>query len=366
MKKYVTVGIALVAALATACGSSPTATNAGPRKIDAHAKTIYDQANGLTGAQREQTLKKLAEEEGKLSVYTSNSDLDDIVDAFSDKYKIDVSVYRGNSESVLQRVLQESKAGFRGVDLVETNSGEMNVINKEGLFYEYKSSLRDSVRPEGRRDGWTADRFNAFVVGFNTKKVKGKAPASIQDFVKPEWKGRVSMEVGDVDWFATMWKHLMSKGMTEAQVTDFFKRLAGNSKIVKGHTVQGELLSAGQFDAGVSVYSHTIDEKEDEGAPVTWRPKDGGPVQPVIIRPNGAGLIGSAPHPAAATLFVDFLLTEGQKIIHDDFRIGSVPVKDDPLAGLEVISVDEAELLNNAQKWDQLYAQIVQGGQKAG
>jgi hypothetical protein len=59
---------------------------------------------------------------------------------------------------------------------------------------------------------------------------------------------------------------------------------------------------------------------------------------------------------------MDFLLTGGQKAIEDEYRIGSVPGKNDPLAGLETIQVDETEMLENVEKWDELYAEIVQGG----
>jgi iron(III) transport system substrate-binding protein len=86
-------------------------------------------------------------------------------------------------------------------------------------------------------------------------------------------------------------------------------------------------------------------------------------VQPIVIRPNGIGLMKTAKNPAAATLFVDFELTEGQKIFAGLFRIGSIPTGDDPLEGYEVIAPPEKELQANGKKWDDLYAQILEGGQ---
>ncbi len=357
--------VALSAALA-ACGS-PVAggtDDAAASKVDDHAKEVFDDYNSMSGQERTDALVAAAEEEGEVSVYTSNTDLDAIVDAFSDKYDVDVNVYRGNSESVLQRVLGESRAGFSGVDLVETNSGEMNIISQEGLFYPYESELRDAVRPEGQEEGWTADRFNAFVVAYNTDLVKpDEMPATIEDFADPKWKGRISMELGDVDWFAAAFNYFVEQGKTEAEVTDMFKAIAANAKVVKGHTVQAELLSAGEFGAGISMYSHSVQEGTEEGRPITWEPDGVAPVQPIVIRPNGAGLIGTAEHPAAAVLFMDFLLSDGQKNIADEYRIGSVPTDKDPLAGLETIEVDEDEMLDNVKKWDDLYAEILQGGE---
>lgn len=374
MRKHVTlqaVAMAATALVLAACGSSPTASGDGAaRGNDAAAKAataqqVYDRINGLTGDERRKTLVELAEKEGKLSIYTSNTDMDKLVEGFEAEYDIEVSVYRGNSESVLQRMLQEQKANYFGVDFVDTNAGELNIMNSEGLFYPFKGELRDKVRKEGQGNGWTASRFNVFVVGWNTNKVKaGQEPKSLEELADPKWAGQVSMEVGDVDWFAAMYRYYLDHGKTEDQVRELFKKLAANAKIAKGHTVQGELLSAGQFGITVSSYSHTIDKAADKGAPVSWRPASGKPIQPVVVRPNGVALVKTAAHPAAAMLFAEWELTEGQKILEDAFRIGAIPNKADPLVGLEVISVPEQELLTNAKKWDDLYAEIIRLGQE--
>lgn len=365
------VAAAAAVLLLAACGSSPTASGNGQaggndaaKQAAAKAQEVYDRINGLTGEERRKTLVELAEKEGKLSIYTSNTDMDKLVKAFEDTYDIEVSVYRGNSESVLQRVLQEQKANYLGNDFVDTNAGELNILNAEKMLYPYKGELRDQVRKEGQADGWTASRFNVFVVGWNTSKVKpGQEPKSFEELADPKWKGQVSMEVGDVDWFAGLYKYYLDQGKSEAEVKDLFTRIAANSKIAKGHTTQGELLSAGQFAVTVSSYSHTIDKAADKGAPVTWRPASA-PVQPILIRPNGFALMKNATNPAAAMLFADWELTEGQKILEEAFRIGSIPTGKDPLAGLKVIAVQEQELLDDPKKWDTLYSDIVQAGQE--
>jgi iron(III) transport system substrate-binding protein len=360
--------------LLTACGTSPTASggasakgagNKAATQAAAKAKPVYDRINGLTGEQRSKTLVDLAEKEGKLSIYTSNTDMDKLVEGFEETYDIEVSVYRGNSESVLQRIRQEQQAGYLGNDFVDTNAGELNIMNAEGLLHEYKGELRDKVRKEGRANGWTASRFNVFVVGWNTDKVKpGQEPKSFEELADPKWKGQVSMEISDVDWFAGIYQHYLKQGKTEAEVRDLLTRIAANSKIAKGHTTQGELLSAGQFAVTVSSYSHTVDKAADRGAPVGWRPASGEPVQPIVMRPNGVALMKTASHPAAAMLFADWELTGGQKILEKAFRIGAIPTARDPLAGLQIIAPPEQELLSDPKKWDNLYADIVKAGQE--
>jgi iron(III) transport system substrate-binding protein len=151
--------------------------------------------------------------------------------------------------------------------------------------------------------------------------------------------------------------------MSEDEYTDLMTRLASNSQVVKGHTVQGELLSAGQFDVGVSLYSHTVDKAAAEGAPVAWRPASGEPVQPIISRPNGIGLVKTATNPCAAMLFVDFELTGGQDVFKEAFRIGSVEGTDNPLSAFETFAVPEEKLLEDPDTWNKAYEDLLANGQ---
>jgi iron(III) transport system substrate-binding protein len=360
--------------LLAACGGNPTASpssSSGANSRDdsdlaKSASAAYDKYNGMTGQERTDALVACAEEEGQLNVYTSNTDMDALIDGFSDEYDVDVNNYRANSETVLQRILQEDKAGYYGADVFETNALELGVASREGLLYPYKSELRDSVREEGKRDdNWTASRFNVFVIGWNTDKVSpDEVPSSIEDLADPKWKGRVSMELGDVDWFTAMHDYYVEeKGKSEQEFTDLMTKIASNSQIAKGHTTQGELLSAGQFDITVSSYSHTIDKAAADGAPVAWRPANGKPAQPIIIRPNGIGLVKTATNPCAATLFVDYELSGGQKVFADVFRIGSIEGTNDPLAGLDVYAVPEKKLLDDPDTWNKAYEDVVANGQ---
>jgi iron(III) transport system substrate-binding protein len=362
--------VAVAATLAVAaCGGSPTAGNTGSDAAEpaaaenAEAVGTYERINALSGQERADEIKKCAEEEGALSIYTSNTDIDDVVEGFEDEYDVDVSVYRGNSESVLQRLLQEQKAKFFGNDVLETNALELNVANAEGMLAPYESELREQVREEGQAENWTATRFNTFVVGWNTDLVKpGEEPKTLEELAGPKWAGKLSMEIGDVDWFTALVQHMVEQGKTEEEAVELFKKIAANSKTAKGHTVQGELLSAGQFAVAISSYSHTIDKAADKGAPVAWKPASGEPVQPVVVRPNGIGLMKTATNPCAAMAFVDWELTGGQEVFEEKFRVGATAEAAEAISDLDVVAVPEQELLENGKKWDDLYAEVIQAG----
>jgi iron(III) transport system substrate-binding protein len=369
--------VALTAAalmLVTACGSSPTATGAdSTAKAGAGASAgsgVYAPFAGLTGADREQKLLDATMTEGGvLDIYTSNTDEEDLIKAFKEKYpKIKVNNFRANSETVLQRALQENSAGKTANDIMDTNDAELNAMSKEGVLAPYKGPGLDELREGSVFPDWTASRFNAFVVGWNTDRVKeSEAPKSFTDLADPKWKGRLSLELGDWDWYLAMHTYLTEKkGMSDQAVDDLFTKIVGNAKVVKGHTVQGELLTAGQFDVALSIYSHTVDKAVRDGAPLAWRP----PVEPVIIRPNGVGLMAHARHPAAALLWMDWVLTAGQKVIAEATRVPaakSVPGFKDPIPeGAVTYDVPQELITKSGSEWSKKYDDLIRNAPKAG
>jgi iron(III) transport system substrate-binding protein len=361
--------IALVAAaLALAgCGSSPTAQAPGSSG-DSTAGPFAKYAN-LSGADRTQKLLADAKTEGQLGIYTSNTDIDDLVAGFEKAYPgIKVNAFRANSETVLQRIQQESQARRLAADVVDTDDFELDALNSQGVLVDYQSPIRDSLRKDALFPGWTATRFNAFVVGWNTKLVHpGQEPKSFEELADPKWKGKLAMELSDFDWYMSLHTYLTTKkGMSDAQADNLFKGLVANAKVVKGHTVMGELLSAGQFEVALSIYSHTVDKAaHKDGAPVAFRPI----VSPVILRPNGAGLTRDAKHPAAALLWMDWVLTDGQKDIAKAFRIPAqtnVPGFTDPIpAGTETFDVPQDLLVKDSKRWSDAYDELVRGAPKA-
>lgn len=356
-------GVVLALAL-TSCGASPTAGN-GPAAASGPtaAEKVYAEISGLSGKERRDKLVKLAEEEGTLDLYTSmTSDVADvIIDAFGEVFDIDVNLYRAGSETVLQRILQEQGARYQGNDVVETNATELFALDKEGILAKYEGERRQLVPEAGRFEGWTATRFNLFAPSWNTKLVPpGQEPKSWEELADPKWDGKLSMELGDYDWYLTLYGYWKKQGKSDEEIDKLFAGMAGGAKIVKGHTVQGELLSAGQFSVVASNYSYIVERAKAKGAPVAYLPY----VQPVVARPNGFGLMKSAKHPAAAMLFADWMLEEGQKVLVDEGLTPAIVEGNDPLKNVEIIPVDVKTLIEQGDEWSKRYEKVVANGEK--
>jgi iron(III) transport system substrate-binding protein len=304
------------------------------------------------GADRAERLLREARKEGTAVLYTSLAPTESgpLAQAFERKTGVKVEVFRTISEKVVQRALTESRARRFAFDVVETNGPEMEILAREKLFAEFHSpylaDLPASAIPAHRQ--WIPDRVNFFVVAFNTAKVKREElPKSYAGFTDAKWKGRIGIEATDAEWMATL-----IKKWGEAAGMDYFRRLAEMKPDVrKGHVLLAELIAAGEIPVGLTVYNSNAESLKRRGAPIDWVA-----VEPVVGRPQGIAVARNAPHPHAALLFADFVLSpEGQELLDS---MGRVPVSTKvktQLNRFDYIMVDPATVLDEQDRWNKLW-----------
>ena len=349
----------LAAVLLAGCGGTPTSGPAGGGSGGA----------GLAkyAAMPDARLVAAAKKEGSVVVYTSNSSIQQNAAAFQKKYGIKVQTYRAESEDVLQRVLQEAGAGKLPADLIDTNGGELLTMAAKGVLADYGNKrIIGQLRPGSVHHGWVATRYDAFVVAWNTGKVKSP-PASYQDLADPRFKGRIELEPGDWDWYRGLHSYLTGTvGWSPQQTDAYFTKLAANAKVVKGHTVQSQLLDSGQLGVAPDSYKHLVDQDHfGKSAPVTWQPV----IQPVLYRPNGIGLAKTAPHLAAATLYLNWALTDGQRLLPKQYRVPantSVSTENPIPAGTKIYDIPLDQMTNDGARWSKAWQRLLQGAPSAG
>ena len=355
------VSVALVAAVAlAACGGSPTARPAATADVSPEVKNILDQASSRTGqARTDYLLEQARAEPGPLRLYTSYSEevLTPLVEKFEQAYGIHVEAYRAAPEVLVDRIEQETTAGYdRGADVVETRGFELYRLSQGGLITSFDGEFTNAVPEYGRAEDWTADRLNVVVPSWNTTAVPAaERPTSWEDLTDPKWKGRLAMEQLDDNWFQTMFEWMVSQGKSEQEVEDYFTRLAANSGVVKGHTQMQQMLVAGQYDVAVSSYTYITEQQKATGAPVEWLPA----VEPAVSQPNGVALMRQANNPASAALFYSWLLTDGQQILADT---GNSPATF-PIQA-EVIPADIEGYAANAADWSRRYDELLRNAGK--
>lgn len=260
-----------------------------------------------------------AEAEGKVVLYASfnANDAKAMTDAFKQLYpKIDATFYRATDAQLMERILTEARAGRPLWDVVCTTSYYGHNLKKRGLLAPYDSPERRFYR-EGYKDpqaAWTSVYTNYAAFGFNSRQVSRAAvPRSYADLLKPEWKGHIGMDGRAYEWFGTM-----IKAMGDEKGLAFMRALAAQQvQLRNGRTLIAQLVAAGEFKGALTAYSTTFEQMKAAGAPADWVY-----LNPVFANIHPAGVSAKAPHPNAARLFLDFMLSKkGQEVIQKVNRI---------------------------------------------
>ena len=262
-----------------------------------------------------------AKTEGSLDFYTSSSvrEMSMLADAFSKKYPfLKVELYRAISERLYPKILAEDRTGTTRLDVLLCNTQQFDDLVTRGLIGKYMSPERSAFadkdkHPEGY---WTNLQSSYYVLGYNTKLVPAASvPKDWADLLNPYWKGKFGLDSEEYIWYGGMVEYLGNEAGK-----GFMRRLAAQNPVLrKGHNLIAQLLSAGEFYAAI-VYPNRVEQMRKEGAPLNWVHT----TKPIVTEMGQVGLAAKAPHPNAARLFVDFILSrEGQEILRNEGRLVS-------------------------------------------
>lgn len=329
--------------------------NAGDaQKADAAA--VFEKFAAMSEPERTEELVKAAQEEGGLALVGSSS-LQAYADAFEEKYGIKATLYESDTDTAVARLTQEAAAGRYNSDIIDGGNTFLDELESQGLLGMYESPFRDEQPADAQGEFWTTNRIQPFVVGYNTDLVsEEELPTDYLGFGDPKWKDRISMEQGDYDWYQGVVQYYLAQGKTREEIDAGMQAVAANARAADGHSDQAQLLAAGQFAVTLSSYVHHIAGLAKDGAPVAWT----GKVQPVITRYEGVALMAHAPHPASATLFMDFMLgPEGMKILEDEDYLPSRVLEGSPMYGVAIVNLDLEEYASNSAQWQKAYDELL-------
>ena len=322
--------------------------------LPAAAQDLYE----YSGPDRAQKIAAAAKKEGTLTLYTTiaEKDLPAVVKPFEDKYGIKVTIWRAGTDKVLQRTIQEARAGRHDVDVVHFGSPEMEALAREKILAPvsspfHKDLLEGSV-PKHRQ--WAATILSVWVQAYNTAAVKKEdLPKTWRDLLDPKWKGKLGIEAKDDDWFASVVQELGG----EPKGLDFFRELVAKNglSVRKGHTLLDNLVVSGEVPLALTVYNYMPEQAKRKGAPIDWFV-----IPPAIARSNAVGVARNAPHPNAALLFYDYLLgPDGQKAMTSIDYVPTNTKVASPLKGVKIVQTDPIRSLDESSKWSRLFDEIV-------
>jgi iron(III) transport system substrate-binding protein len=314
------------------------------------------------GPDRQTRLEQGAKREGEVVWYTSMSagDSTRVVAMFEKRYPfVKAKLFRLTTERALQRYMAEYQANKHIADIVDIDEPQMEFLRRKGTLQRFQTPGVEKfdkrfLQPQGY---WVASRVTMIVLGYNTRLVKpSEAPKRYEDLLDLKWKGKMSLEREQTEWFLTLME-LWGEEKGKA----FFQKLGAQSANIRsGHTLMAQLIIAGEDPLSPNAYSHHFPREGRKGAPVDWVN-----LEPVVGKGNAASLARNAPHAHAAMLFLDFFFSKdgGQKVIHEANRIPTHPelVPDPPSLreGFDFVLVDPIKYMDKIERYEKLWREWV-------
>jgi iron(III) transport system substrate-binding protein len=313
------------------------------------------------GPDREQRLIEGAKKERTLTLYSTMTvgDGKAFAEAFQRKYGVRLVHWRTSSEKIVARAVAEGRARHYEADVFESSVPHMEALRRERLLEDFDAPALSELVPaaifKGHRQ-YVADRLVFFVMGWNTNLVKpGELPARYEDLLDPRWAGRITIEATDVSWFAAV-----TRAMGEAKGLAYFRKLAAmKPQMRNGHILTAQLVASGEVPFFLTAYNNNIETLKAKGAPVDWRP-----LQPAFGQAAAIGVARNAPHPHAALLFAQFVLSrDGQEIYKSVNRVPTSAAVDSPLNKFSYQVIDPLLTLDEGEKWSKLFSNLFLGGE---
>ncbi|HEY0419655.1 MAG TPA: extracellular solute-binding protein [Acetobacteraceae bacterium] len=267
-------------------------------------------------------LEAAARREGTLTWYTAHTDGETaelVGRTFTARYPgIKVVVVRTTAQVAYERLSQDIKNNTAQCDVFSsTDPGHDEALKARGLLARYIPQNAAALAPalqNADKDGYYfTTAAGLVVITYNTRKVKPEeAPKNWPDLLAPRWRRQVSVGHPAFSGYVGIW--VLS--MRQLYGWDFFEKLEKNQPQI-GRSVNDTvtMLNSGERSVAAGPTGTTL-LSADKGNPLALvYPTDGAVL---IISPSA--VMANAPHPNAARLFMEFLLSEEASQVSVEMR----------------------------------------------
>ena len=274
---------------------------------------VTAKVSSLNPQDKQNLLVKGAQKEGELVYYGTMlaNEFSDLGKAFNARYPfLSLKHYYAPREGILNRSLTEARAGSHAVDAIQVDSSYGYQLINENLVHPYAVAGRDrfydgTYDPSG---SWHSMYYLTTALIYNATLVKPEAvPQTYDALLDPLWKGKLLFDPEAGYILAAM-----EQAWGREKAVNYLTRLRKQDlSFRRGGALTTQVVSSGEYPIGIAINGETSAAIRDKGAPLGFKV-----LSPKIVKPEGLFLARNSPHPHAALLFVDWVLSEeGQTVL---------------------------------------------------
>lgn len=230
--------------------------------------------------------------------------------AFTEETGIKLDVRYGDSAALAAQILEEGANSPADIFLSQ-DAGALGAVAGEGLLRTLDSSTLNRVDQRFRSAGndWVGITGRVRVLAYSPDRVS-KFPKSVDDLIKPEWKGRIGIAPTNSSFQAFVTAMIQSRG--EGATESWLRALASNSpKYYEKNSLIVQAIDAGEIDAGLVNHYYIWEVSEELDREINaeiefFEPGDIGN----LINVSGAGILNSSSKESSATKLIEYLLSD--------------------------------------------------------
>jgi iron(III) transport system substrate-binding protein len=252
-------------------------------------------------------LLKGAQAEGELAYY-GTLPIDEFLPLarrFNSRYRsMALQHYFSPRDGILSRTLTEARAGRHAVDVVQVDLSYGYQLLNANLVQPYQVPganrfFDGTYDPSGN---WHSMYYLTTALMYNTNLVKPEqAPKSYEDLLNAAWKGKMLFDPEAGYILAAM-----EEAWGREKAVGYLAKLAKQDlSYRRGGTLTTQVVTSGEYPIGIAINGETSAAIREKGAPLGFKV-----LAPTIVKPEGLFVARNAPHPHAALLFAEWVLSE--------------------------------------------------------
>jgi iron(III) transport system substrate-binding protein len=211
---------------------------------------------------------------------------------------------------------------------------------------------------------WIATNANVLTPGFNTDLIPaGSAPKTLADLLDPKWKGKMAWSSSSGAAAAPGFIGMVLAEMGEDKGMAYLRELAKQNitGLSFGARQVLDQVISGEYPLALQIFNNHAVISASQGAPVAWIP-----MNPALAVLSPLSVTAGAPHPNAAKLLIDFLISpEGQDFYRDKNMLPIDPGVAPRVASLRpdgktfrAVYLTPETILDSMPKWTKIFQDL--------